>query len=355
MENKSKCLRLLELYSGIGGMRYALEFAGIPYELVAAVDVNPVVNCVYCYNFGNINHLQRNIQSFTASELDKMNLDIITMSPPCQPFTRVGLKKDVEDARSCSFLHILNVISQLHCKPTFLLLENVKGFEESVAHSALIETLKSCCYTFQEFLLSPSNFGIPNSRLRYYIIAKLEPATFSFPVKDQILSEIPLITNQWHSVCEKCFKEGRVTCQIKHFLEDKPDDYFDAFLVPDTVLLKYAKVFDIIYEDSSQSCCFTKAYGRYSLGTGSIFTPCSTSEVSEVFKKISFVDKNEELQLLKTLKLRYFTPREVANLMCFPKKFSNPLSVNDKQMYRALGNSINIFVVSCLMKLLAQT
>ena len=68
--------------------QFHTSVAGILYEIVAAVDVNPVVNSIYCCNFGNSRHLQRNINSFTATELDNMKLDIITMSPPCQPFTR---------------------------------------------------------------------------------------------------------------------------------------------------------------------------------------------------------------------------------------------------------------------------
>ena len=77
-------------------------------------------------------------------------------------------------------------IYRLQHKPTFFLLENVKGFEESVAHDILIETLNKYSYNFQEFLLSPSDFGIPNSRLRYYIIAKQESFKFSFPFKNKV-------------------------------------------------------------------------------------------------------------------------------------------------------------------------
>lgn len=357
MESKRKSLRLLELYSGIGGMRYAMELSEIPYKVIAAMDVNPVVNAVYCHNFGNSSHFQRNIQSLTTEELDKMKIDIITMSPPCQPFTRVGLKKDVDDARTDSFLHILNVIAELQNKPSYFLLENVKGFEESVAHDALLEALKISGYCFQEFLLSPSHFKIPNSRLRFYLIAKLKPNKFSFPVSSTILSEVPKHATDWKYSCRKCHQESEVTenCQIMHFLEDKPAEYFDMYLVPDKILIKYAKVFDIVHADSSHSCCFTKAYGRYALGTGSVFAPVSSTEVTRVFEDIgSITDKTMELELLKSLKLRYFSPREVANLMCFSQSFNFPHSVSEKQMYRTLGNSINVFVVSCLLKLLLE-
>lgn len=34
----------------------------------------------------------------------------------------------------------------------------------------LVETLKECGYIFQEFLLTPLQLGIPNSRMRYYLL-----------------------------------------------------------------------------------------------------------------------------------------------------------------------------------------
>lgn len=97
----------------------------------------------------------------------------------------------------CSFLLLLLLLDylfsvlfnyRLQHKPTFFLLENVKGFEGSVAHDILIETLKKCSYNFQEFLLSPANFGIPNSRLRYYVIAKLESSKLSFPFENKVVN-----------------------------------------------------------------------------------------------------------------------------------------------------------------------
>ena len=51
-------------------------------------------------------------QSVGLSELDRLRPDMITMSPPCQPFTRVGLQKDKHDQRTKSFFHILDLLPQ---------------------------------------------------------------------------------------------------------------------------------------------------------------------------------------------------------------------------------------------------
>lgn len=68
----------------------------------------------------------------------------------------------------------------------YILLENVQGFENSVAQCVLIDTLNKCRYRYQEFLLSPQDFGVPNSRLRYYMIASLKTTNFSFSESPQV-------------------------------------------------------------------------------------------------------------------------------------------------------------------------
>ncbi|XP_060776601.1 tRNA (cytosine(38)-C(5))-methyltransferase-like [Neoarius graeffei] len=80
---------------------------------------------------------------------------------------------------------------KLNKMPRFILLENVKGFESSSARNALIKTLQDCRYNFQELMISPTCLGIPNSRLRYFLIAKASPDSFSFQKTAKILEGFP--------------------------------------------------------------------------------------------------------------------------------------------------------------------
>ena len=67
-------------------------------------------------------------------------------------------------------------------------------------------------------------------------------------------------------------------------------------------------------------------------------------------------NEQEALDLVRSLQLRYFTPREVANLMGFPADaFTFPESTTTKQKYRCLGNSINVRLVSELMVYLMKS
>jgi len=81
-------VKVLELFSGIGGMHYALRAAGTDFEVVTAMDISDVPNRVYKHNFPDVKHSRANICGLTADQLEQWGVEAIFMSPPCQPFTR---------------------------------------------------------------------------------------------------------------------------------------------------------------------------------------------------------------------------------------------------------------------------
>lgn len=258
------------------------------------------------------------------------------MSPPCQPFTRNGLKGDIADNRTNAFKCFLDLLPQL-TNIKKILLENVKGFENSVMREIFLETLKKTGFSYQEFILNPTQFGIPNSRLRYYCLAAQDQNNF------QLNSENKIVVNLQ--------SQNPEIFPLLNILEKDVD--FQNYRIPEKILQKRFKVLDICYSNSRRSCCFTKAYGRYLEGTGSVFSENTEEQDKEILRMLSKVESPEEqLQLLRTLKLRFFTPKEISRLMCFPEYFSFPDNVTVKQKYMLLGNSVNVKVVSELIKLL---
>ena len=96
------------------------------------------------------------------------------------------------------------------------------------------------------------------------------------------------------------------TCYpIRHVLEcDKPMEYLELFYIPGKVLGKYAWLFDVIGPDLHQSCCFTKAYGHYVEGTGSVLCPFSPETIAEKFEKsLTYtLGSSEHLETIRSLK-----------------------------------------------------
>lgn len=406
-------LKVVEFYAGVGGWHYAIKRSGVRAEVIASVDINTTANRIYRHNFPTTRLLQRNICGFTARDLERLEADMFTMSPPCQPFTRQGKRADTADHRTDSFFHLMQSIRGMKVLPRYIMMENVQGFEVSHTREHFVEILESLRYSIQEFLVSPTQLGIPNSRLRYYLLAKQSPLQFSRRGRESPCRDVAALVDLIPGLSCSCLKEdtdtsgtvvtqdsctevssianleaipangdtackqgeavastsqdsaasrdvtavGVITRQLHHFIEDIPESKLVDFLIPDKVLEKYAMGLDIVRPDSTSCCCFTRGYHHYTVGTGSVLQNASDQDLHAAYALYQQLqqsgDSQGSVQSLQCLQLRYFTPREIANLMCFPAaEFSLPAETTLAQAYRVLGNTVNAFVVATLLRYL---
>lgn len=257
-------INVLELFSGIGGMHYALKEAqkvipNLEFEVKLAIDISDVANQVYKHNFPGVECKGSNICGLTPEKLNKLGIEAIFMSPPCQPFTRQGNQKDVCDNRSMPLIHITNELIPKVTGLNYVLVENVKGFECSQAHELLLQSLKSSGFRYQEYLICPKQLGVPNSRLRYYLIAS---KSGSFAQRDELITEVD------EDVLQIFARENK---GLEEYLNDPADPFEKEDLeLGSKILEKHAEVLDIVSSTSKGSCCFTKSYGKFAEGTGKI-------------------------------------------------------------------------------------
>lgn len=145
----------------------------LPGKVFAAIDINESANQVYKFNNPHTNVINGNINALQGSKYQEIN--IILMSPSCQPFSRNNKteKRDLDDHRTDPFLKICDLIKNNEFKKLqFVLMENVVGFETSKMRDIFIDALKSSGFHFQEFIISPHQLNIPNTRHRYYCLAR---------------------------------------------------------------------------------------------------------------------------------------------------------------------------------------
>ncbi|KAI9280184.1 S-adenosyl-L-methionine-dependent methyltransferase [Umbelopsis sp. AD052] len=357
----------LEFFSGIGGLHHALNVAGINASVAKAFDMNEVANKVYQNTFGSAPS-NKAIDRLTVKDIERYNADCWLLSPPCQPYTRGGKLQDSEDQRAKPLLHLITLLPKLSILPRYIFLENVKNFECSQSREALVNQLDNLNYDIQECLLSPTQFGIPNHRLRYYLIARRRDA----PIDAGEYIERAIIHECWPFDGERI---EFVTPPISAFVDLEETDA-DQHLVPEKYLTKSNNFrFDIIKPSGHQTSCFTKAYGSHHIQTSGSMLQTKKLEVSSY-------DWAHPASLL-SLGLRYFTPSEVARLHAFPMlpwKNETPITQDSSvksniprqyqaphctphlkfpddikiiQKHRLLGNSLNCWVVAelyrCLM------
>lgn len=307
-----------------------------------------MANSVYVHNHLHTLLLNNNVEKLSVEMIGKLEVNTILMSPPCQPYTRVGNRKDSQDKRSTALLHICSILPE--CTTVrYLLMENVKGFENSDVHTIFINALQQSGFHYREFILTPTQLGIPNTRHRYYCLAR---KGLDFPFDGSIIwKEYPFDNN------------GKSYENIKlHDILDESNAITDDLYLNKETLERRLHLMDVACIESSNTMCFTKAYSHYVEGTGSIFCPLKSNEMLTIFSKLKSIESSSNLdeestlksKLLTSLQLRYFSPGEIARLMCFPETFEFPPQINKRQKYRLLGNSINIHVVGELIKLLLK-
>lgn len=191
-------LTAIEFFSGIGGWSSALRNIGFSCRVVQAYDINTAANEVYEANYHH-KPSGKSILNLTSTLLDKLSAKIWMMSPPCQPFTRNNTtdSRDVNDNRSEPFLHLVDILSKMQNPPVYLALENVIGFESSDCCQRFLDVLDQRDYTYQQYHLDPLKLGIPNSRPRYYCIAKLRNQRLDEGKEDLIIpSNVREIRNE---------------------------------------------------------------------------------------------------------------------------------------------------------------
>lgn len=291
-------VRVLELYCGIGGCAAAL--AGLPVEVVAAIDVDRRALAVHARSFGHP-VLARTLEGVSAEELAGFGADLWWLSPPCQPFTRRGLRRDDEDPRSRSLLALVDRIDALAGggrAPDHLALENVPGFQGSRTHARLVEVLARRGYAFREGTLCPTELGVPNRRLRYYLAASRAGEVGDFRVTEPVA---------WSGT-------------LRGFLGDGIDRDFDPSLRVDPELARrYRHALDAIGPDEPgrPTACFTAAYGRSPVRSGSYLA-------------------------LGNGTLRRFSPQEVLTLLGFRAHHTLPDDLPPEKAWPLAGNSLSV-------------
>ncbi|WP_445490628.1 DNA cytosine methyltransferase [Rhodopseudomonas sp. RCAM05734] len=99
-------------------------------------------------------------------------VDVLVGGPPCQGFSSAGRRKH-DDPRNQLFASYLKLVNSI--KPRAVVIENVRGFtmdfENGDNYSAKLRKALSADYQIHEAMLDLSQFGVPQRRVRYVLLA----------------------------------------------------------------------------------------------------------------------------------------------------------------------------------------
>ena len=125
----------------------------------------------------------------------------------------------------------------------------------------MLDVLTKLGFATRELLLTPLQFGVPNSRLRYYLVASRAEGAFESYPPERILRHVPGHVTNWEDTRASGAPDtvGKWVRPLRDYLDR--ETAATAHTVPDRVLIKWGRLFDIVLPSATRTCCFTR--GRF--------------------------------------------------------------------------------------------
>ena len=158
-------LKVLDLFSGIGGFSLGLESLG-QFETIAFCEKDKFCQKVLQKNFPNIT-IEGEIRDVKG---EKYKADVVCGGFPCQPFSVAGKRKGTDDDR---YLWDETIRVVRECKPKWFIGENVEGIiniQEGMVLRQVQTDLEKEGFEVQCLIIPASGIGAWHQRKRVWII-----------------------------------------------------------------------------------------------------------------------------------------------------------------------------------------
>ena len=306
-------MKLLDLFSGIGGFHLGLEQAGFKFDWVGFSDIDSYANKQYKRIFPNAEQLG-DITNVRCEDLPE-NIDVLCGGFPCQAFSIAGKRKGFDDTRGTLFFEIARILRHFRDieKPIpYFILENVKGLlnhEDGRTFATIYGVLTDLDYTIECQLLNTWWF-LPQNRERIYIVGRF-----------------------------------RGESRPKIFPIGKADKIFDIRQSTEQVAATL--------QSPGNACGNYKGMNMIQTGLNQIGTIGEDSEATRIYDTTcARTIKNGGGMGAKTglynidSSIRRLTPTECERLQGFPDGWTEGQS--DTQRYKQLGNAVSVPVVKAI-------
>lgn len=323
-------LKAVDFFCGAGGVSCGFKQANI--EILGGIDIDPKCKKTYEKNI-KAPYLNIDISNYPVKKLGKalgfkknQNDLIFVACSPCQYYSNITSNK----SKSIKTRYLLSDFQEfvLYYKPAYVFIENVPGIENKIGSplKKFKKILRKNGYNFDEEKLNAKNYGVPQNRLRYVLIASR--------VKNIKINRKSLKT---HVTVQKAIGDTQVFSPIKHSNKDITDfQHTTAFITeininrlkhtpinggdkrswPKKIMLKSSKNYEGHYD----------VYGR-------MFWDKPSPTITTKFRSISngrfgHPEQNRAISL-----------REGATLQSFPLKFTF-YSSSEVAIARMIGNAV---------------
>lgn len=343
----------LELFSGIGGFRRALDLLSqdgvMHFDCVGYSEIDKNAKATYQANYNVEGEIDMgDIVSFTANKDNIESIpqfDLLTGGFPCQTFSVMGQQAGFDEDRGQMFFRIMDIVSERH--PRYLLLENVKNLyrhDKGRTYKRIEIELNKEGYQVFPLILNTMDFHLPQKRSRVLIFATSET-----------------VPND--------FKET--------YNPDSVKEYFDKY-TSNTSVQQYDSTLDVLSKSVDQKYFLSERIKPTLLADGSAGFK-SKSDINQTVARTltasmhkmhracqdnyysqDFIDSNGKInhvldytkEQLAQLAIRKLTPEEAFMLQGLPADYATngrKAGVSDGALYKQAGNAVSVNVIYAVM------
>lgn len=178
----------IDLFCGAGGLSSGLEAAG--FEIAVAVDFDSKACLTYSQNHKKTKILSEDIAKLKTQDvlsqanLSKKDIALIAGGPPCQGFSMAnGHTRTRENPKNRLVNHFVRFVREI--RPPLFVMENVLGFK-SIAQGKVVQSLRvrfsQLGYKTKLVTLNAASYGVPQRRLRVFLIGSKDGKKFQEPL-----------------------------------------------------------------------------------------------------------------------------------------------------------------------------
>ena len=379
-------LRVFEAFAGYGSQSIALRNLGIEHEVVAISEIDKYAIKAYETIHGPINNLG------DISKIDPKDIpehDLFTYSFPCQDLSVAGKQAGLGKGTRSGLLYECEKIIE-HCRPKYLLLENVKnlvGKKFKADFDKWLEYLEGLGYTNYWQALNAKNYGVPQNRERVFAVSVLgehEPFEWPIPIPldkciadiledevDEINRQPEIITNyiqqevkvRKHEVdiveLKKALKEAKqesgLSCKyIAYELNERKttvEHWFrndNCFSIPDKdIWFKLKKLLGITTDK------FDKSIMEFEIKPNEYDMSNRVYHANGISPTLTATGESGAKKIFYDYRIRKLTTKECFRLMGMRDDDIDKIQaagISNTQQYKMAGNSICIPVLEAIFK-----
>lgn len=167
---------IVDIFSGAGGMSVGAKMSGMTPSL--AIELDKFASETYKENHSLTTVLQEDIKTIDPLKHIFSPVFLLFGGPPCQGFSKANTKtRNINNPNNSMYKEYVRFVKVL--KPEWFVFENVEGFKSfdkgRFSHNVEKE-LYGLGYEINATTLNAADFGVPQKRLRYFIIGHRKEA-----------------------------------------------------------------------------------------------------------------------------------------------------------------------------------